>query len=234
MEKRTLVYMTALALSSMVFGKGVAVESVKQDSLPNSYDYHNRMVVFYPFHQAYERIKPDDFYFGVEGWVTYVLCNDRSHSNGTLGEAELRLGYNYLYNGRDHVTPFVGGGVIKDYSREWIETRHRVGGIVVGRKVYSYHKPAVIYGVFGFLYDHEFNSIFNLGANVKGLIGGSGERRWNWGSVVGGLDVSLPITFRFGRDRHWDIRLEPFYIYLGGSRISRQYFGGRSTVGYRF
>ena len=232
MKKRYLPL--PVALGSTVFGdQAPPVE--EPCGQPNFYEYHNRIVVFEPLHQAYERIKTDAFYVGVEAWATYVLSNDRGHSNRLLGEGELRMGYNYFYNGRDHVTPFLGVGVIKDYSKEWTETRYYAGGSLVRRQRQHYHKPAVVYGVFGLLYDHEFNSIFNLGVNFKGLIGGSGgSHHWGWGSTVGGIDVSLPITFRFGYKRHWDIRLEPFYIYLSGSRISRNYFGGRSTIGYRF
>lgn len=227
MKKGILLF--PVALISTVFGD----EEIPCG--PNFYEYHNRIVVFDPLHQAYERIKNDAFYVGVEAWATYVLSNDRGHAKRLLGEGELRMGYNYFYNGRDHVTPFLGVGVIKDFTKERYEIRYFSGKTLVHTKKKHYQKPAVVYGVFGLLYDHEFNSIFNLGIHFKGLIGGSaGHHHRNWGSTVGGIDVSLPITFRFGYQRHWDVRLEPFYIYLNGSHISRNYFGGRSTVGYRF
>jgi hypothetical protein len=227
----------SMVVVSMAFGDAYEVETVEDpcDCEPNFYEYHNRIAVFNPFHQVYERIKPDAFYVGIEAWATYVVSNDRGRAGRVLGEAELRMGHNYFYNRRDHVTPFLGVGVIKDFSRERWETKFLVNGVVVRRERHHYEKPAVIYGVFGLLYDHEFNSIFNLGVNFKGLIGGSGSKnRMSWGGTVGGIDVSLPITFRFGNRRHWDFRLEPFYIYLNGSRFSRNYFGGRSTLGYRF
>src|SRR5581483_9949999 len=64
--------------------------------------------------------------------------------------------------------------------------------------------------------------------------GAVSENRFEWGNPVAGIDISLPITFRFGYQRRWDIRLEPFDIYLHGSKNSCNYFGGRSTVGFRF
>lgn len=200
--------------------------SVKTESncneTPSFYEYHNRISVFGPLHQAYERIKTDAFYVGVEAW----LLNTVSNRCDLLGEAELRFGYNFFYNGRDHVTPFVGTGVIDDYGLQRV------------RQEFFHHykrKPPVVYGVFGILYDHEFNRLFNLGFNVKGLVGGSVKKHHlNWGSPVVGIDVAIPITFRFGYRRHWDCRIEPFYIYLHGSQISQNYFGGRSTIGYRF
>lgn len=196
--------------------------STKTESTPSFYEYHNRMSVFGPFHQAYERIKTDAFYAGVEAW----FINTISDRDSCLGEAEARFGYNFFYNGRDHVTPFVGVGVIKDFRKDHVEDEffHHYG-----------IKPAVVYGVFGMLYDHEFNRLFNLGFNLKGLVGGPVKKKnLDWGSPVVGIDVAIPITFRFGYKRHWDFRIEPFYIYLHGSQVSRDYFGGRSTIGYRF
>lgn len=191
----------------------------KSNETPLFYEYHNRMAVFGPFHQTYERIKTDAFYVGVESWLLNIINSD------ALAETEIRFGYNFFYNGRDHVTPFVGAGVITDFREHHV--RHGF---------YHYkRKPPVVYGVFGMLYDHEFNRLFNLGFNVKGLIGGPVKKKtFDWGSPVVGIDVAIPITFRFGYKRHWDFRIEPFYIYLHGSHISQNYFGGRSTIGYRF
>lgn len=201
---------------------GVDMSDCEVEPQPCYYEYHNRISVFLPWHQAYERIEVDAFYAGVETWALATFSTDHRDKIAALGEIEVRFGYNYFYNGKDHVTPFVGVGVIKDFTREhWFGKRRE--------------KSAVVYGVFGILYDHEFNSVFNLGFHFKGLIGGPVDTDSpNWGSPVGGIDVSLPITFRFGNKRHWDIRIEPFDIYLRGRWISRNYFGGRSTIGYRF
>lgn len=199
------------------------------ETMPNFYEYHNRMAVFDPFHQVYERIQTDAFYVGVEGWWLPTVNHSSEHMRDFIAEAELRMGYNYFYNGRDHVTPFVGVGFFKDFRKEhtdfWgFEDRHHHHRI----------KSGIVYGTFGFLYDHEFNSIFTLGVNLKGIIGGPVNGKHFWGSPVGGFDIAVPITFRFGPKRHWDIRIEPFNIYLRGSHITRDYFGFRSTVGYRF
>ena len=179
------------------------------------YEYHNRMVVFSPTHQAYERIKPDDMYWGIEGW--YVRA-DNKHKNWLLN-GEFRVGHNYLYNLVDHVTPFAGVGYIQDFSKHY----------------HNYHKPGIVYGTVGMLYDHEFNSVFTLGVNLKGLVGGpASKKHFNWGSPVVGADMSIPITFRLGHNRHWDLRLEPFNTYLYGTHACAYYVGSRCTVGYRF
>jgi len=203
--------------------------SMQQQEQTPFIEYHNRMAVFGPAHQVYERIKTDALYAGIEAWLVNVE-NSKSH-HSLLGEAEFRMGYNYFYNGRDHVTPFLGVGFIKNYrshnddSYFWgHDSKHRFIKL-----------PAVAYGVLGFLYDHEFNSIFNLGFNLKGMVGGGvNKKNHDWGNPVYGFDASLPITFRFGHKRHWDFRIEPFDIYLRGKDINMNYFGFRSTLGYRF
>jgi hypothetical protein len=175
------------------------------------YEYHNRVALFSPSHQTYERIKPDALYWGLEGWLVPTINN-----NGLL-DAEFRMGYNFFYNGVDHLTPFAGMGYIENFSK------------------HHHHKLGIAYGTVGFLYDHEFGSVFNMGINVKGLIGGqAGKKHLNLGSPVIGADIAVPLTLRFGRHRHWDCRIEPFYTYLHGVNVSADYVGFRSTLGYRF
>ena len=208
-----ILSMTTLGYADQAGGN----QPVNQKKEPHFIQYHNRAILFAPFHQGYERIKPDAFYVGVEAFLVPVANKD--HDNSLL-DAELRMGYNFFFNGRDHVTPFAGVGFVEDFFRE----HHR-----------THHRPGIVYGTMGFLYDHEFNTIFNLGLNAKVLLGGPvSHKEFDWGSPVVGADVAIPITFRFGRNRHWDYRIEPFNMYLHGSNESQNYFGFRSSLGYRF
>jgi len=197
-------------------------------------EYNNRIVVFSINHLAYERIKPNAFYTGIEGWgVLDGRIWAWALDDHFLLEGEYRAGYNFFWNGRDHFTPIAGIGFFKDFQKLYHHGRRQ-------------SRSGIVYGTIGFLYDHEFTSVFNLGLNVKGILGGPVERKkqgdwgclrdWegDWGSPIGGVDVSLPITFRFGYQRHWDIRIEPFDIYLRGSKNDFNYVGFRNTVGYRF
>ncbi|MBS0652440.1 MAG: hypothetical protein JSR39_02810 [Verrucomicrobia bacterium] len=178
--------------------------------------YNNRAVMFIPFHQCYERIKNDAFYVGAEA---FLVGSDKNH---VLLNTELRMGYNFFFNQRDHLTPFAGAGYVEDFH-----VRHH--------PLQLHHRPGIAYGTAGFLYTHEFTSIFNLGLNAKILMGSPvSKKHFNWGSYVIGTQVGVPITFRFGRDRHWDLRLEPFNLYLHGSKASKDYSGCITTLGYRF
>lgn len=191
-------------------------------------EYHNRMAVFGPLHQVYERIKTDALYVGVEAWLFLVSSSQQSTA---LFEGEVRFGYNFFYKGRHHLTPLAGVGVIKD-----TQTFHYTSTFFKGHE-HKHHSqlPAVVYGTLGLLYDYEFNSVVNLGFNLKGLVGGGvGGTHIGWGSPVVGFDASIPLTFRFGHKRHWDIRIEPFDILLHSTNATINYFGGRSTIGYRF
>jgi hypothetical protein len=64
--------------------------------------------------------------------------------------------------------------------------------------------------------------------------GAASHKKHHWGNYAVGVDLSIPMTFRFGNRRHWDFRIEPFNIYLHGKNSNVYYFGGRSTLGYRF
>ena len=215
MKKSNLLALFSLfSLFSIFCYADEAAPCIQETKKPHFYEYHNRMIVFAPFYQGYERIKPDAFYVGVEGIFTPIW--PQKHEAWLINE-ELRMGYNFFCNGRDHVTPFAGAG--------YLEVSHHNHGINIG------------YGTLGFLYDHEFNTIFNLGLNGKILMGSpvAGKHHLkNWGSFVIGSNVSLPITFRFGHHRHWDFRIEPFNIYLRGSKASETFWGFANSIGYRF
>ncbi|MGD0665191.1 MAG: hypothetical protein ABSA17_05625 [Rhabdochlamydiaceae bacterium] len=199
----------------LAWGTASPMDSEQEAEQVSFIEYHNRMAVFGPLHQVYERTETDAFYVGVEAWITEAIG---SRHSSAIGEAELRFGYNLFYNKRDHLTPFAGGGFIKAYHHH----RHR-------------EIPGIGYGVVGLLYDHEFNSIFTLGTNFKLMGGGAAShKKHHWGNYAVGVDLSIPMTFRFGNRRHWDFRIEPFNIYLHGKNSNVYYFGGRSTLGYRF
>ena len=234
---------TALALAVLPIFMHADGEFAVQDSknmntaeqpVPTFIEYHNRMAVFVPWHQVYERIKTDAYYGGVEYWFlpTVTRSGKTSKSSGAVAEAEVRFGYNLFYNGRDHVTPFMGVGAFESFKGR--SDGHHSGWLGMKRH-YRLDRPTLAYGVVGFLYDHEFSSVVNLGINLKGIVGGGvNKKHGNWGSAVVGFDVAVPFTLRCGRMRHWDVRIEPFNIYLHGSETWMNVFGFRSTIGYRF
>jgi hypothetical protein len=198
MNNKLLSLFTALPL--------FAFSTETTEKKPEFPQYNNRVVLFMPYHQSYERIKNDSIYAGVQAFV--VACN----ADRLLLNAELRMGYNFFFNQRDHVTPFAAAGYVR-----------------------GEHASGVAYGALGVLYTHEFTSVFNLGLNAKAILGGQAQHsHFEWGSPVGGGQVSVPFTFRFGGNRHWDVRLEPFDLFLAGSKHFKNFAGCITTLGYRF
>ena len=138
-------------------------------------EYHNRIAVFNSYHLAYERTKTNSLYAGVEGWLLPVA---RSHQ--AIVEGEFRMGYNFFWNGRDHFTPIAGIGYFQQLRK-----RH-----------FCFHKhtPGIVYATFGFsLRPPSSPRRFNLGLNVKGLLGGNlpsqknisiGAVRWSVSTLV--------------------------------------------------
>lgn len=205
--------------------EGLPVPVVRVRRIPRAIHYRNRMMVFIPWHQCYERIEINALYGAAEIYALPVAAwpnKHHHHRHNVLVNAEVRFGYNYFFNGRDHITPFAGIGFVEhNFRYHHHDSRH--------------HLPGVAYGTLGFRYYHDFNSVFSLGCNGKHMFGGPVKQKHHgWGSPVIGLDLSMTATFRFGYWRHWDIRLEPFYMVLYGSGETQNFLGGRSNVGYRF
>jgi hypothetical protein len=215
MKSRHFIFaLSVLSAATALSYADAAPEDKAQETTP-FIEYNNRISVFDPSHITYERTKNNALYAGVETWFTPAY----NHKFHEMAEAEFRMGYNYFWNGRDHLTPFAGFGYFRAVQKE-----------------HGHRPKAICYGTLGVLYDHEFTKTFNLGLNVKAILGGAmgpGHNDWG-GNPIGGIDVAMPITFRFGYKRHWDFRLEPFNIFLQGSQFWRDYVGFRSTFGYRF
>ena len=197
-------------LASSIFADGQINEPTMEPVAPQ---YDNRFGFFFD-RLVYDRTKNDAMYFGLDAWMSYFFSHSRNGHFGALYEGEARVGYNLFYDGCDHFTPLIGGGY--QYNN-----------------VGNFHHAKFAYGTAGLRYYHECNSIFGFGLNVKGLAGQQVGRReakkFAWGA-----DVSIPIGFRFSRGRHWDITLEPFYLYMESNHKHQAVFGGRGTVGYRF
>ncbi len=191
-------------------------------------EYHNRIAAFNmlaTYFLYYERIKPNAIYVGIEELSTEPFLN---HSASSISLHNFSMGYNFFWNGRDHFTPIAGIGYFRARSKSCYYN-------TLFRSVH-HEEFSLLYGTLGILYDHEFNTIFNLGLNLKVDVGGQlGHRKkHDIGTPCVGIDVSIPITFRFGYRRHWDIRIEPFDIFWFGKKHSHNYLSTKGSVGYRF
>jgi hypothetical protein len=185
----------------------------KMKSQPVAPQYNNR-VGLSPFCAIYERLELNCLYFGIDVWVPVIYSHNRHNHWGSLIKGEARVGYNLLYNGCDHVIPVAGVGYL--FNNVGVFNHAKFGYVMAG-----------------LIYFHEFNSIFGWGINLKAL---AGEQLSNTEpkKVAWGVELSIPITFRFGHFRHWDVTVQPDYLYIESHHQHQGVFGGRGTLGYRF
>jgi hypothetical protein len=161
---------------------------------------------------GYEHIKPDAIYVAAECW--YLWGFDTHQFSLILGEAEGRIGYNFLLNPSNTLTPFAGVGYFKSFEHT---KRQEIG-----------------FSSLGLRYEHVFGRTFNLGLNLEGMLGYSLHHRSSWGDPIWGVDVGVPFTWRFARKKNWDIRIEPFFTGWFGQEREGLFGGLRSAIGYRF
>jgi hypothetical protein len=180
-------------------------------------EYNNRMTVFDPGWISYERTKNDSLYWGLMENISPAIGRKKHR---WLLEAEGRIGWNLFYDMKMHVTPYVGVLYLNDFR---------------GTRCFRTSRDGVLAGEIGLLFDYEFGSVFNLGINAKGFVGGSLNDHPVWGKgVAGGGEIGIPFTFRFGGSRHWDLRIEPFDLYIRGKKHGHNYACIRAAFGYRF
>lgn len=204
-----------LALMSLAYGDAKKPEQVKPatGTEPVSPQYNNRFGFSFD-RVVFDHNKANCIYFGADFWMPYFFSHSRNSRFGSLYEGEFRIGYNFFLDGCDHFTPLVGAGYLY----------FNLG---------DFHKAKFAYTTAGLRYYHEFNTVFGWGLYLKGLAGhqlsGTEAKKFAWG-----VDLSMPFVFRFGKMRHWDLTLEPFYLYMESNHKTQAAFGGRGTFGYQF
>ena len=182
---------------------------------------------------GYEYLKPDAFYFGIDlmlaggshGFHESFKGHHIPQGNGRtgFGNFELRFGYtcstiNWL------VTPYLclGSYAFGSGSRH----HHFDGGMsYLGSGLHS---------------RYEVSQIFNLGVNAKIFASTYTDERFRFLGIkqtnhhgLWGGEVSLPLIWRIGSHRRWDIQLEPYFLKLDFSEVQNVY-GSRFLFGYHF
>lgn len=213
-------FFSILALSSAVFACDAPPPPAPTKAAVNT-NYNNRLY----FVEGYERIEKNSCYFGIIGWIS---PNYLSSSDSWLVEGEARLGYTADFKKHTTFTVFGAGGYLNDFKRSHTHTRAYLRHM-------KEHTLEYAYGAIGLNTNHEFNALFNLGLNLKGMVGkGTIGSRFHDNEWTYGIDVGLPLTFRFGYQRRYDIAYEPFYIFLKSNYDESSYLGNRLFISYRY
>ena len=106
-------------------------------------------------------------------------------------------GYNFLLSPQDILTPAVG-------------------------LLYYSANSKTLYPLVALGYEHAFNNVFSLGAEVGRII----YRDFN-------VSLGIPLTFHFGDQKRWDVRLTPVLSHVE-SHGSMNIMTINCNLGYRF
>jgi len=184
---------------------------------------------------GYDFIEPNNAYVGIEaadnfGQGRVKVKNHSTHFRHTskrgamLANEEIRLGYNFSGSpdNRWIVTPFGG-----------------VGGYQYRSKSKYHFDENLFYAAFGLRTDYSVSRDFDIGLYLKALytfnvkvsehsldISRSEHNKWGW-------QVALPLTWRIGADRSWDIQLQP-YVVKFEKTIDNLFVGLRLAAGYSY
>jgi hypothetical protein len=188
---------------------------------PQDPNYSNRLL----FIEGYERIKPNDVYGALIGWIS---PNYLSQSDAWIFEIEGRIGYTASFQQKTTLIPYLCFGYLNDIKRSHKHIRTYLRHM-------KEHTLEYGYGGYGLMIKHSFNDLFGLGLNLKGMIGkgtiGSFCHNNKWAN---GLDTGLPFTICFGYKRRFDFVVEPFYIFLKSQHDESSYLGTRLSLGLKF
>jgi len=189
--------------------------------------------VYYGPRLGYELTALNNLYLGIEGLYAVgnadirLKKNDivihKSKSFGYFANAEARAGYNISNENTKnfHLTPFLGiGGYWIKPSNNYVENW--------------------LYATGGLRFDFLWNDSFDFGLNLKAMRSLAYEQKVNFHKVHShdhsnnwGYGIDVPLTWRLGETRQWNIQLDPYFLKLN-CKSSENIWGGSLNVGYLF
>lgn len=182
---------------------------------------------------GYEYLKPDAFYFGVDflaagankGFHESFKGSHFPQSDGLtgFGNFEFRFGYT-ISTSRWLTTPFLC-----------------LGGYGFGSGTHHHHFSAgTSYFGLGAHSRYEVSEVFNLGVNFKIFSAFDRDEKWRFLGLkrvthdgLWGGEIGIPLIWRVGPQKRWDIQLEPYFLKLDFAEVQNIY-GTRLLFGYRF
>ncbi len=149
--------------------------------------------VFEGLRLGYDDLKPEAFYFGMDGLVAvgeHFNNHWKSKHPSLFANIEQRYGYTFQspISGNSTLTPFAGIG--------WYHT-----------------STNWYYGAAGLRMTQKFCENFDVGFNLKAMyafannVGNHWRVKNNWGYEVG-----LPLTWYVGALKKWDLQFQPYLL----------------------
>lgn len=184
--------------------------------------------VFGGLRLGYDYLKPQEFYFGMDALASMgrsffrakysfsgpYISNNKSEKTPFFVNIEQRYGYNFQspLSVRSTLIPFAGIG--------WFYIRPQFDS--------SYFLSNWFYGAAGLRVTQEFYESFDAGFNLKAMYTFAGNVGNFWG-----YEVALPLTWRVGTLKKWDLQFQPYLLKLDINDIG-YILGVRLQAGYSF
>jgi len=192
--------------------------------------------MYYGLRAGYDFLRPNSLYAGVDFLYAFGRLHIKAykgkidffkdHTRGVVSNGELRLGYNFRGEKPFYFTPYAG-----------------IGGYHLRPTRSIHYVQNWLYLAAGMRAEHEVNSTFNIGLNLKGMKALYLEQRvkkhhkyaasYHKSSNALGYEISVPLTIRMGYERNWDLRAEPYYLKLN-SHTDTNVIGGLLSFSVRY
>jgi hypothetical protein len=214
--------LASVALTAPVFG---GQDTKCEDCAPK---YKNRLSVS-PNSISYERTAEDSMFVSFEHSISPAFRE--KNIDVDVNTTSIKLGQTFAFDGKSRLTPSVGVSMFRDESYGTVYSTIDTEDGQVSSEI-TVQNPFLFHGTLGLAAEYEFLKSATFGLNVHGMLGSAwGSEVKKMGDMSWGFHTSLPVTFRFGTDAHWDVRMEPFAYLL---KDYANYVGGKAALGYRF
>lgn len=213
----------------VAFAASTVSATPEKQELPLAPKYSNRVVALQPT-ISYERLGDDSVYVGVESFVTGVWRGKNDYTK--IGLIEARVGYTFAFDARSRLTPVIGASMFRDLEEGTAYHTHRWDENTFESRTVTYTHPYLFHGHMGLMAEYDLSRTLTFGVTAKGLMGKVwGTEQKDLKDLSYGLNASVPVTFRFGKEFNWDLRIEPLAILL---KDYNNFLGGKAAVAYRF
>lgn len=191
--------------------------------------YKNRVSIS-PTSLSFEHLSDDSWNWGFEYFEAPAFR--AKNLDVTTGVAAIKIGYGFSVDGRSRITTSVGASMFREENTATLYADVKDEMDVTLSREITVKNPYLIHGTVGFGAEYDLMKSLTVGLNVHGM----GGQVWGgtidkMGDMSWGLNMSLPLTFRFGGCSQWDARFEPFTYLL---KDYANYVGGKAALGYRF
>lgn len=216
MSKHFLILSTVLAINLLQADAASRMPKVELNPHRLSFSFNQL---------GFDYIKKDAIYAGADFRISPIWNpNDKKLDlKDYFANGEVRLGHTFGMSDSDTLISYGALGYTQ-FHRNYAD---------------NYLKEMCYFSV-GAKFLHEFGSIFELGVHVKAsriLSNIYTLKYFHSGQTIEttkwSYEFGLPLIFHIGKERQWEIQLEPYYTRIRAA-IGFELLGSKLTFGFRF